>query len=95
LQALGGDEARDAVLKMLASDDDEIKRTAISALEGFEDVEDRLIPFLKDPDWASRIAAVRVLGRSPGHRAKTELEKMLDTEEDPTVIKAVEEILSV
>ena len=95
LQALGGDEARDAVLKMLSSDDDEIKRTAISALEGFEDMEDRLIPFLSDPDWASRIAAVRVLGRSSGCRAKMELEKMLDTEEDPTVIKAVEEILSV
>ncbi len=71
------------------------ERTAISALEGFEDVEDRLIPFLTDPDWASRIAAVRVLGRSSGQRARRELEKMLDTEEDPTVIKAVEEILSV
>ncbi|MFZ2197142.1 MAG: HEAT repeat domain-containing protein [Thermodesulfovibrionales bacterium] len=95
LQALGGDEAREAILKMLSSDDDEIKRTAISALEGFKDVEDRLIPFLSDPDWASRIAAVRVLGRSCGQRARRELEKMLDTEEDPTVIKAVEEILSV
>lgn len=95
LQALGGDEARDAVLKMLSSDDDEIRRTAISALEGFKDVEDRLIPFLSDPDWASRIAAVRVLGKSCGRRARRELEKMLDTEEDPTVIKAVEEFLSV
>jgi len=95
LQALGGDEARDAVLKKLSSDDDEIKRTAISALEGFKEVEDRLIPFLSDPDWASRIAAVRVLGRSCGQRARIELEKMLDTEEDPTVMKAVEEILSV
>lgn len=95
LQALGGNEARDAVLKMLSSEDDEIKRTAISALAGFEDVADRLIPFLRDPDWASRIAAVRALGRSPGQRAKIELEKMLDIEDDPTVIKAVEEILSV
>ena len=95
LKAFGGDEARDAILRMLSSDDEEIKRTAISALEGFEDVEDRLIPFLKDPDWASRIAAVRVLGKSPQGRTKLELEKLLDTEEDPTVIKAVEEILSV
>jgi HEAT repeat protein len=58
LKAFGGDEARDAILKMLSSDDEEIKRTAISALEGFADVEDRLIPFLAYPDWASRIAAV-------------------------------------
>jgi HEAT repeat protein len=95
LQALGGVEARDAILKMLSSEDEEIKRTAISALEGFEEVEDRLVPFLKDPDWASRIAAVRVLGRSPQKRVRQELEKLLDCEEDPTVIKAVEEILGV
>ena len=95
LKAFVGDEARDAILRMLSSDDEEIKRTAISALEGFEEVEDRLIPFLKDPDWASRIAAVRVLGRSSQVRARLELEKLLDTEKDPTVIKSVEEILSV
>lgn len=95
LQAFAGDEAREAVLKMLSSHDEEIKRTAISALEGFENVEDSLIPFLKDPDWASRIAAVRVLGKSPQDRVRRELERLLDTEEDPTVIKAVEEILSV
>jgi HEAT repeat protein len=80
---------------MLSSDDEEIKRTAISALEGFADVEDRLIPFLKDPDWASRIAAVRVLGKSSLRSVREELEKLLDTDEDPTVVRAVEEILSV
>jgi len=95
LKAFGGDEARDAILKMLSSDDEEVKRTAISALEGFADVEDRLIPFLADPDWASRIAAVRVLGRNPRSRVREELEKLLDTDEDPTVVRAVEEILSV
>ncbi len=95
LKALGSDEAREAVLNMLSSDDEEIKRTAIAALEGFADVEERLIPFLKDPDWASRIAAVRVLGRSRRGRAREEIEKMLDTEEDPTVMKVIEEILGV
>lgn len=95
LKALGGDAARDAILKMLSSEDEEIKRTAITALEGFEDVEDRLIPFLKDPDWASRIAAIRVLGRSSQGRVRKEIESLLDSEEDPTVIKAVEEILGV
>lgn len=95
LKALGGDEAKGAILKMLSSEDEEIKRTAITALGGFEDVEDRLVPFLKDPDWATRIAAVRVLGSSSQVRVRMELEKLLATEEDPTVMKAVEEILSV
>lgn len=95
LKALGGDAARGAILNMLSSEDEEIKRTAITALEGFEDVEDRLIPFLKDPDWASRIAAIRVLGRSSQGRVRKEIESLLDSEEDPTVIKAVEEILGV
>jgi len=95
LKSFAGDEARDAILKMLSSDDEEIKRTAISALEGFVGVEDRLIPFLADPDWASRIAAVRVLGRSSRTSVREELEKLRDTDEDPTVVKAIEEILSV
>jgi HEAT repeat protein len=95
LKAFAGDEARDAILNMLSSDDEEIKRTAISALEVFEGVEDRLISFLKDPDWASRVAAVRVLGKSQRTSVRLELEKLLDTDEDPAVIKAVEEILGV
>jgi HEAT repeat protein len=94
LKAFTDNESREAILKMLSSGDEEIKRTAIAALEGFTDVEDRLVPFLKDPDWASRIAAVRVLGSSSLRSVRLELEKLLDTEEDPTVIKAVEEILS-
>ncbi|MDH4230610.1 MAG: HEAT repeat domain-containing protein, partial [Nitrospirota bacterium] len=95
LKALGSDESKDAILKMLSSDDEEIKRTAISALEVFADVEDRLVPFLRDPDWASRIAAVRALGKCGGSRARQEIEKLLDSEEDPTVLKVVEEILGV
>lgn len=92
---LGGGEARDAIVGMLSSQDEEVRRTAIFSLAAFPGVEASLLPFLKNPDWATRIAAVRSLGRMSAERVKTELEKLLDTEEDPSVIKAVEEILSV
>lgn len=98
IEALGiidGNEAKDAIIEMLDSEDNEIKRTAIIALGSFKNVESNLIPFLRDHDWASRIAAARVLGKMTGADVRTELEKLLDTEEDPTVLKAVEEILRV
>lgn len=95
LSAIGGDDARDAIAGMLASPDNEIRRTAITALASFEHIESDLLPFLRDPDWATRIAAVRTLGRSAGERVRKELEKLLDTEEDAIVIKAVEETLRV
>jgi HEAT repeat protein len=94
LKTIGGDEACRAIAEMLSSDDDEVKRTAILALEGFEGVEEMIIPFLRDPDWAARIAAVKALGRRSRGDVRAELERLLDTEEDPTVIKAVQEILS-
>jgi hypothetical protein len=37
---------------------------------------------------------VKALGRRAEGHIRAELEKLLDSEEDPTVIKAVEEILS-
>lgn len=95
LGLIGGPEAKEAILRMLSSDDKEVRRTAIAALSSFQDIESSLIPFLKDPDWASRIAAVRGLGGILTGTIRVELEKLLDTEEDPTVKKAVEEILSV
>ncbi|MBI5848646.1 MAG: HEAT repeat domain-containing protein [Nitrospirae bacterium] len=95
LKAVGGEEACNAISGMLTSADDEVKRTAIAALAEFEGVTDRLVPFLRDPDWAARIAAVKALGRHSLAEVRTELERLLDTEEDPTVIKAVEEILGV
>ncbi|OGW27112.1 MAG: hypothetical protein A2X59_04600 [Nitrospirae bacterium GWC2_42_7] len=98
IEALGiidGNEAKGAIIGMLDSGDNEIKRTAIISLGSFRNVESTLIPFLRDNDWAARIAAVRVLGRMTGADVRTELEKLLDTEEDPTVLKAVEEILRV
>lgn len=93
LGAIGGDDARDAIVGMLASGDNEIRRTAIIALTSFENIESDLLPFLKDPDWATRIAAVRALGRRAGENVRKELEKLLDTEDDAIIIKAVEETL--
>lgn len=95
LSGIGGNEARDAILGMLNSADDEIRRTAIIGLSPFKDVEKNLIQFLHDPDWATRISAVRTLGRRPEGHVRKELERLLDTEEDPTVLKAVEEIMRV
>ncbi|MBI5076371.1 MAG: HEAT repeat domain-containing protein [Nitrospirae bacterium] len=95
LKAVGGEEACKAIAGMLASGDDEVKRTAIAALGDFEGVIDLLVPFLRDPDWAARIAAVKALGRHSQTEVRMELEKLLDTEEDPTVVKTVEEILGV
>ncbi len=95
LRTIGGGDARDAILSMLNSGDDEVRRTAVAALAGREDVAARLLPFLRDPDWATRIAAVRALGRSENPAVRKELERLLDTEEDPTVLKTVEEMLNV
>ncbi|MEJ2695903.1 MAG: HEAT repeat domain-containing protein [Candidatus Sulfobium sp.] len=95
LGRVGGDEAGRAISGMLSSSDQEIKRTAIMALSGFEGNERNLIPFLTDPDWATRIASVKALGKRVKGEVRRELEKLLDCEEDPTVLKTVEEILRV
>lgn len=93
LSSIGGDEARSAILSMLSSEDREVRRTAIKALSSFEDVEEELLPYLKDDDWATRMAAVEVLGKRPAGVIRSELKKLLDIEEDPIVRKAVEESL--
>jgi len=95
LGELGGDEAREALLNMLISEDLEIRRTAIKALARFSDVDEKVLPFLKDDDWATRVAAVEVLGKKPKGNIKRELERLLDVEEDPVVKKAVKESLGV
>ena len=95
LGAIGGSDARQAIIEMLSAPDDEVRRTAIAALAPFDHVEQFLLPFLQDGDWAARIAAVRILGTKPSEHVRKELEKLLDSEEDPTVIKTVEEMLRV
>jgi len=98
LSRIGGEGAKNALIKMLSSGDKEIKRTAIKAIAPFEDVENELIPYLNDSDWATRMAAVEVLGMrasAAGGNVKIELEKLLDKEEDPIVRKTIEECLDV
>jgi len=95
LGVIGGDEAKSALLGMLSSDDREVRRTTIKALSSFEDVGGELLPFLKDTDWSTRMAAVQVLGKKIESTLRKELEKLLDIEEDPIVRKAVEESLKV
>ncbi|TAL21976.1 MAG: hypothetical protein EPN94_11980 [Nitrospirae bacterium] len=98
LSRIGGEGSGKALVKMLSSRDKEIKRTAIRALAPFEGIEDSLLPFLDDGDWATRMAAVEVLGARAsalGGKVRLELEKLLDKEEDPIVRKAIEESLDV
>jgi HEAT repeat protein len=93
LSAIGGDETKTALLRMLSSGDKEVVRTTITALEAYDDVGQALLPFLKDSDWATRKAAVGVLGKNVQGHVRIELEKLLDTEDDPIVKKALEESL--
>jgi HEAT repeat protein len=93
LGKIGGDAARSALLQMLFSADAEVRRTAIRALSAFDDVEDDLVPFLRDSDWATRKAAVEVLSTGMKKSTRIELEKLLDTEEDPIVRKTIEQSL--
>ncbi|MFZ5906145.1 MAG: HEAT repeat domain-containing protein [Nitrospirota bacterium] len=93
LSSTGGQEARDALLGMLASTDKEIIRTAIKGLSSFSGVDEVLLPFLKDSDWATRMAAVEALGKRMTKSVRREIEELYDREEDPTVKRALEEIL--
>jgi HEAT repeat protein len=96
LSRIGGETAKNALVGMLSSYDKEIRRTAIKALAPFKNVEGIIIPYLNDPDWATRMASVEVLCSSMSDRSgsvRVELEKLLDKEEDPVVKKAVEECL--
>jgi len=93
--------AENAILSMLESPDREIVRTAIKALAGFEGAAGHVVPFLKDPDWATRMAAVEALKEASGLHsireqglAIEELKALLDTEEDPVVRKSVERFLA-
>lgn len=91
LGRLGGEEAEAALVKMLSSKDKELRRTAIKALFGFKDAAGHVAAFLNDPDWATRIAAIEVIGEHGAFRG--ELERLLDSEEDPVVRKTIERLL--
>jgi HEAT repeat protein len=93
LSMIGGDEARASLLQMLSSEDKEIVRTTITALASFSKIEDALLPFLRDSDWATRMAAVEVLGRKAKGIVRREIERLIDEDEDPIVKKTAEESL--
>ncbi|HBG93535.1 MAG: hypothetical protein A2X54_04845 [Nitrospirae bacterium GWF2_44_13] len=98
LSRIGGETSKNELAGMLSSHDNEIRRTAIKALAPFNDVENIILPYLNDPDWATRMAAVEVLGArvsARGGSVRVELERLLDKEEDSVVRKAVEECLDV
>jgi HEAT repeat protein len=95
LGRLGGDEAGKAVAGMLGSDDSEIRRTAIRSLSFFDGFEGAVTPFLHDPDWATRVAAVETLSRGPSGNVREQVEELYDWEEDPAVRRAVEECFGV
>jgi HEAT repeat protein len=95
LGKLGGDEARNALVRMLDGEEREIRRTAIRALSSFEGSEGVLLPYLNDPDWATRTAAVKALSARVNERVKNEIEKCYDREEDPAVRRVIEEYFHV
>mgnify|MGYP006268473129 CR=1 FL=1 len=95
LSRLKGEDAGDALIRMLDSEDIEIRRTAIRCLSSFDGIEHIVLPYLGDPDWATRVAAVEVLGQRATGSARAELEKLYDREEDPAVRKALEEYIGV
>ncbi|MEW6068839.1 MAG: HEAT repeat domain-containing protein [Nitrospirota bacterium] len=96
LSMIGGSDARSALIHKLSSKDKEIIRTAIKSLSSFDGIEEKIIPFLRDEDWATRMAAIEVLAKRKSKRnIKNELEKLLDIEEDPVVKKAVEESIGI
>ena len=85
---LGGDAAKDSLLGQLSSQDPEKKRTALRSLEGFPGIGERLVPYLKDPDWATRVAAVKALSGCTLPLVRKSVEDALKDEDDAVVIKA-------
>jgi HEAT repeat protein len=90
---LEGYYAREALRSMLNSGDKEVKRSAIRALSRFSDMEEDILRFVNDEDWAARVAAIESLEGHTSERVKVEIEKHYDTEEDPVVRKAMQKCL--
>jgi HEAT repeat protein len=88
---LGGSAARDALAGMLGSADPEIRRTAITSLKSFPGADVLILPYLRDPDWATRLAAVESLTRKASEEVRAAVEGLYDGEDDPVVRKAIEE----
>jgi hypothetical protein len=73
----------------------EIRRTALRALSSFDGVEEAILPYLRDADWATRISAVEALCKRITEKGRSEIENLYDSEEDPAVKRVIEECLHV
>lgn len=94
LGRLGGDDAKTALIGVLYSNDKEVKRTAIRALAMFKDTEDIALKFLKDDDWATRVAVVESLTGTKKEHVRREVERVFDLEDDPVVRRAMESFIN-
>lgn len=94
LGRIGGKEARDAIIKMINSEDMEIRRTAIRSLSSFDDIDDIILPFLMNQDWATRLVTLEVLCKRLNPVILSEIERLYDIEEDEVVRKAIRECLA-
>ncbi len=95
LSVFNDQESMHAIAEMTRAEDAEIRRTAILSLSRFKDAESLIGEFLKDPDWATRLAAVKSLAQINTEHSRQLLEELLDTEEDPLVKEAIEGALGV
>ncbi|HET6516134.1 MAG TPA: HEAT repeat domain-containing protein [Thermodesulfovibrionales bacterium] len=92
---IGGEEAKEALIGMLLTSDREIRRTAIRTLSSFDGIEDAIFPYLRDPDWATRVSAIETAAAKMTDRVKAEIESLFDQEDDPIVRRVIEECLHV
>lgn len=95
LGRLGVSDAEDALISMLSSEDREIRRTAIRALSGYHSADKKILPYIRDEDWATRVAAVESLMDRRQDYIRIEMERVYDEEEDPVVRKCLERYLNV
>ena len=94
LGSIGGHDARDAVMSMVRSSDIEFRRTSLKALGGFQGVEDVLLEFLSDSDWATRVEAARALRDHRQSNVMESVSRALENEQDPIVQTALQEYLN-
>jgi len=93
LTAYKSEVVKERLAQMLETEDREIRRTLLLALSHYDETEDLIRPFLFSDDWATRLAAVRALGRIGSEKARDYLEGVYDMEDDETVKKELEGLI--
>lgn len=94
ISRIGGQDAFDIISGMLSSPDNEIRRTAIRSLAGFELSSGRIIPYLQSDDWATRYEAAKALAPYVYKRdVLSSIEKAYAMESDNVVRGALKELL--